>query len=87
MTRPSRVALHGVAHSFIELDKAVVHVIRLVSCLWLWLLVCLLQMFKLVLEKAEEQEIKLPTSVGSSKNQESSKKKKKKKPIYFWFID
>ena len=33
-----------------------------------------LQMFKLYLEKAEEQEIKLPTSVGSSKKQESSRK-------------
>ena len=32
------------------------------------------QMFKLVLEKAEEQEIKLPTSAGSSKKQESSRK-------------
>ena len=31
-------------------------------------------MFKLNLEKAEEPEIKLPTSVGSSKNQESSRK-------------
>ena len=28
------------------------------------------QMFKLVLEKAEEQEIKLPTSTGSSKKQD-----------------
>ena len=28
------VALHGMGHSFIELDKAVVHVIRLVSFLW-----------------------------------------------------
>ena len=36
MTRPSWVALQGMAHSFIELDKAVVHVIRLVSFLWLW---------------------------------------------------
>ena len=36
MTRPSWLALHGMAHSFIELDKAVVHVIRLVSFLWLW---------------------------------------------------
>ena len=34
-------------------------------------------MVKLVLEKAEEPEIKLPTSAGSSKKQESSKKKKK----------
>ena len=40
------------------------------------------QMFKLVLEKAEEPEIKLPTSTGSSKKQESSKK-----TIYFCFID
>ena len=32
------------------------------------------QMFKLVLEKAEEPEIKLPTSVGSLKKQESSRK-------------
>ena len=39
-------------------------------------------MFKLVLEKAEEPEIKLPTSVGSSRKQESSKKK-----IYFYSID
>ena len=31
MTRLSWVALHGMAHSFIELDKTVVHVIRLVS--------------------------------------------------------
>ena len=31
-------------------------------------------MFKLVLEKAEEPEIKLPTSVGSWKKQESSRK-------------
>ena len=31
-------------------------------------------MFKLVLEKAEEPETKLPTSAGSSKNQESSRK-------------
>ena len=32
------------------------------------------QMFKLDLEKAEETEIKLPTSVGSLKKQESSRK-------------
>ena len=31
-------------------------------------------MFKLGLEKAEEPEIKLPTSIGSSKKQESSRK-------------
>ena len=39
-------------------------------------------MFKLDLEKAEEPEIKLPTSVGSLKKQESSRKN-----IYFCFID
>ena len=32
------------------------------------------QMFKLDLENAEEAEIKLPTSVGSSKKQEGSRK-------------
>ena len=32
MTHPSWVALHVMAHSFIELDKAVVHVIRLIVC-------------------------------------------------------
>jgi len=36
MTRPSWVALQGMAHRFIELDEAVVHVIILVSFLWLW---------------------------------------------------
>ena len=40
MTHPSWVALHGMARSFTELDKAVVHVIRVVSFLWLWF-VCL----------------------------------------------
>ena len=38
-------------------------------------------MFKLVLEKAEEPEIKLPTSAGSPKKQEFQKN------IYFCFID
>ena len=31
MTHPSWVALHSMAHSFIELDKAVIHVISFVS--------------------------------------------------------
>ena len=39
------------------------------------------QMFKLDLEKAEELEIKLPTSAGSSKKREFQKN------IYFCFID
>ena len=41
MTHLFWVALHGMAHSFTVLDKAVVHVIRLVSFLWLWFSVCL----------------------------------------------
>ena len=41
ITRLSWVALHGMAPSFTELNKAVVHVIRLVSFLWLWFSVCL----------------------------------------------
>ena len=40
------------------------------------------QILKLVLEKAEEPEIKLPISAGTSKKQESSRKN-----IYFRFID
>ena len=40
-THSSWVALPGMAHSFIELDKAVVHEISLVSFLWLWFSVCL----------------------------------------------
>ena len=40
MTHPSCVALHGMGHSFIELDKLVVHVISLISFLWLWLSFC-----------------------------------------------
>ena len=39
------------------------------------------QMFQLDLEKAEEPEIKFPTSIGSSKKQEFQK------TIYFCFID
>ena len=41
-------------------------------------------MFKLVLEKAEEPEIKLPICAGSLQKQESSKKKKN---TYFCFTD
>ena len=42
---------------------------------------CELQVFKLVLEKAEEPEIKLPTFTGSSKKPEFQKN------FYFCFID
>ena len=40
MTRLSWVALNGMAHSFTELDKAVVHVISLISFLSLWFSFC-----------------------------------------------
>ena len=40
------------------------------------------QMFKLVLEKTKEPEIKLPASIGSYKKQENTRKN-----IYFHFID
>ena len=39
-------------------------------------------MFKTDLEKANEPEIKMPTSIGSLKKKESSRKN-----IYFCFID
>ena len=48
------------------------------------------QMFKLDLEKAEEPEIKLPSSIGSSKKQESSRKTSisalltRPKPLIVW---
>ena len=47
-------------------------------------------MFKMVLEKAEEPEIKLPTSTGSLKKQKSSRKTStsalltKPKPLTVW---
>ena len=43
------------------------------------------QMFKLELEKADESEIKLPTSIGSYKNHEHSRNKTKQN--YFCFTD
>ena len=48
------------------------------------------QMFKLDLEKAKEPDIKLPTSIGSWKNQESSRKTSAlltmPKPLTVWII-
>ena len=50
------------------------------------------QMFKLVLEKVEEPEIKLPISTGSSRKQESSRKTSisalltMPKPLTAWII-
>ena len=51
------------------------------------------QMFKLVLEKAEEPEIKLPTSIGSLNKQESSGKTSisallnMPKPLTVWVVE
>jgi len=36
MTHSSWVALHSTAHSFTELEKTFIHVINLISFLWLW---------------------------------------------------
>ena len=41
LAHPSWVALHDMADSSTELDKAVVHVISLISFLWLWFSFCL----------------------------------------------
>ena len=41
MTCPSCMALYSMAYSFIELEKAVVHVISLISFLWSWFSFCL----------------------------------------------
>ena len=41
ITHQSWVALHGMTHSFIELNKTVIHMISLVSFLWLWFSICL----------------------------------------------
>ena len=52
MTHPSWVALHGMDQSFLVLDKAVAHVIRLVSFLWLWFSFCcpLMEKYKRLME-------------------------------------
>ena len=76
--------------SFIELDKAVVHVIRLASRLWLWfqsvcplmpsLSIYHLTWVSLTLDMgylpsaAPSCAVQLPASTGSLKNQESSSK-------------
>ena len=54
MTCLSWVALHSMAHSFIELERAVLHVIRLVSFLQLWFSVCpLMEKDKRLMEASE----------------------------------
>ena len=60
VTHLSWVALHGMTHSFIELDKAVVHVISLVSflCFSLWFSLCL---------PSDEKDKILGTSPGGSR--------------------
>ena len=41
ITHLTWVALHGMAYSFIGLDKVMVHVINLISFLWQWFSFCL----------------------------------------------
>ena len=41
MPHLSWVALHGMAHNFIQLNKAVIHIFSVVSFLWLWFSFCL----------------------------------------------
>ena len=59
MTHPFWMALHGMAQSFIELDKAAVHVIRLVSFLWLWFSVWIITVIQIYAptSNAEEAEV------------------------------
>ena len=70
------MGLHRVGHDWSNLASAAAHI----SKVMLKILQARpqqyvnFQMFKLVLEKAEEPEIKLPTSAGSFKKQESSRK-------------
>ena len=45
MTHPSSVVLHGMAHSFIALDKVVVHVVSLISFLWFFFFFILLALW------------------------------------------
>ena len=56
--------------------KEVTHfcTIKKLSIFWFYLWTFNFQMYKMVLEKAEEPKIKFPTSIGSLKKQESSRK-------------
>ena len=49
MTCSSWVALRGMAHSFIELDKAVVHKIGFISVLCLWFCLVLISIIALTI--------------------------------------
>ena len=78
-TMPKNVQTTAQLHSFHTRSKVMLNILqaRLQQYMnWEF------QLFKLDLEKAEEPEIKLPTSTGSSKKQQSSRKS-----IYFCFID
>ena len=69
-TTPKNVQTTAQLHSSHMLAKQCWKFSKLVNSMWTENF----QMLKLVLEKAEESEIKLPTSSGSSKKQESSRK-------------
>ena len=58
MTHLSWVTLHGMAHTFIELAKAVVHVISLISFLSLWFSFCpLMEKDKMLMEASWWEEL------------------------------
>ena len=71
MAGPKNVQTIGQLHSFHMLVRLCSKSFKLgISSMW----TVNFQMFKLVSEKAEKPEIKLPTSAGSSKKQENSRK-------------
>ena len=59
MNHPSWVALHSMAHSFIELDKTVIHVIRLVSFLWLWFSVWIITVIQIYAPTSNAEEVEV----------------------------
>ena len=69
-----KIGLHGnmILHRIYSLVWWLIWIVKIISVSNTWTVN--LQLFKLVLEKAEEPEIKLPTSAASLKKQESSRK-------------
>ena len=72
-TMPANAQTTTQLHSSQMLSKETLKILQARLQQYMWTMN--FQMFKLDLEKAEELEIKLPTSTGSSKKQESSRKK------------
>ena len=83
-----KIGLHGnmILHRIYSLVWWLIWIVKIISVSNTWTVN--LQLFKLVLEKAEEPEIKLSTSAGSWKKQESSRKTSAffnmPKPLAMW---